>query len=101
MNILFSSHDFGHLIGHVFGLIHGFCITTFNVETGIKFLFRLAQSPHGCYFASAGADGLVKLWSLNRIQGDLSMTVRADATFTYGGMFSLVLRNSSLYDYSF
>uniref|UniRef100_A0A1I7V7K1 non-specific serine/threonine protein kinase n=1 Tax=Loa loa TaxID=7209 RepID=A0A1I7V7K1_LOALO len=46
---------------------------------------KLAQSPHGCYFASAGADGLVKLWSLNRIQGDLSMIVRADATFTYGG----------------
>ncbi|VIO93356.1 Protein kinase domain containing protein [Brugia malayi] len=46
---------------------------------------KLAQSPNGCYFASSGADGLVKLWSLNRIQGDLSMTVRADATFTYGG----------------
>uniref|UniRef100_A0A915PPG6 non-specific serine/threonine protein kinase n=1 Tax=Setaria digitata TaxID=48799 RepID=A0A915PPG6_9BILA len=46
---------------------------------------KLAQSPSGCYFASAGADGLVKLWSLNRIQGNLSMTVRADATFTYGG----------------
>ncbi|OZC11786.1 hypothetical protein X798_00967 [Onchocerca flexuosa] len=45
---------------------------------------KLAQSPNGCYFASAGADGLLKLWSLNRIQGDLSMTVRADATFTYG-----------------
>ncbi|MCP9261459.1 Phosphoinositide 3-kinase regulatory subunit 4 [Dirofilaria immitis] len=45
---------------------------------------KLAQSPNGCYFASAGADGLVKVWSLNRIQGDLSMTVRADATFTYG-----------------
>ncbi|VBB33640.1 unnamed protein product [Acanthocheilonema viteae] len=46
---------------------------------------KLAQNPNGCYFASAGADGLVKLWSLNRIQGDLSMIVRADATFTYSG----------------
>ncbi|VDK85564.1 unnamed protein product [Litomosoides sigmodontis] len=46
---------------------------------------KLAQNPNGCYFASAGADGLVKLWSLSRIQGDLSMIVRADATFTYGG----------------
>ncbi|CAG9536519.1 unnamed protein product [Cercopithifilaria johnstoni] len=43
---------------------------------------KLAQNPNAC-FASAGADGLVKLWSLNRIHGDLSMTVRADATFNY------------------
>ncbi|VDM97464.1 unnamed protein product [Thelazia callipaeda] len=46
---------------------------------------KLAKNPNGFYFASAAADGAIKLWSLNRIRGDLSTTVRADATFSYEG----------------
>uniref|UniRef100_A0A183E116 non-specific serine/threonine protein kinase n=1 Tax=Gongylonema pulchrum TaxID=637853 RepID=A0A183E116_9BILA len=44
---------------------------------------RLAQNANGSHFASAGNDGAVKLWSLNRIQGEFNTAIRADATILF------------------
>uniref|UniRef100_A0A914ZQI7 non-specific serine/threonine protein kinase n=2 Tax=Parascaris univalens TaxID=6257 RepID=A0A914ZQI7_PARUN len=44
---------------------------------------RLCLSPSGSHFASAGNDGLMKIWSVSRIYKDQSAATRADATFSY------------------
>ncbi|MFH4975365.1 hypothetical protein AB6A40_002074 [Gnathostoma spinigerum] len=44
---------------------------------------RLALNPVGTCFASASSDGMVKLWSVGRLQNDMSAVMRSDATYTH------------------
>uniref|UniRef100_A0A914RQV6 Non-specific serine/threonine protein kinase n=1 Tax=Parascaris equorum TaxID=6256 RepID=A0A914RQV6_PAREQ len=54
----------------------------------LKKLLRLCLSPSGSHFASAGNDGLMKIWSVSRIYKDQSAATRADATFSYSELFA-------------